>query len=105
MEEFTNLDPNNLVIFYFVATEKSLTAAADKLHLTQPAITYHIKLLEEYTRVKLIEFKKHQVILTPPGKEVFKYAQEIFQQKSLNMETESWSRNTHKHRKSRKNRL
>lgn len=82
MESFTNLDPSNLVIFYYVATEKSLTSAAEKLHLTQPAITYHIKVLEEYTRVKLIEFKKHQVILTPPGKELFKYAEEIFHQLS-----------------------
>jgi DNA-binding transcriptional LysR family regulator len=80
MEAFPNLDPNNLVIFYYVATEKSLTSAAERLHLTQPAITYHIKSLEEYTRVKLIEFKKHQVILTPSGKELFKYAEEIFQQ-------------------------
>jgi LysR family transcriptional regulator, transcriptional activator of the cysJI operon len=82
MEVFTNLDPNNLVIFYYVATEKSLTSAADIMHLTQPAITYHIKALEEYTRVKLIEFKKHQVILTPSGKELFKYAEEIFHQLS-----------------------
>jgi hypothetical protein len=29
MELFPNLDPNNLVIFYIVATEKSLTAAAE----------------------------------------------------------------------------
>jgi LysR family transcriptional regulator, transcriptional activator of the cysJI operon len=82
MEDFTNLDPNNLVVFYFVVTEKSLTSAAEKLHLTQPAITYHIKSLEEYTRVKLIEFKKHQVMLTPSGKELFKYAEEIYHQLS-----------------------
>jgi LysR family transcriptional regulator, transcriptional activator of the cysJI operon len=80
VEAFPNLDPNNLIIFYYVAKERSLTAAAEKLHLTQPAITYHIKILEEYTRVKLIEFKKHQVILTPSGKELFKFAEEIFQQ-------------------------
>jgi DNA-binding transcriptional LysR family regulator len=80
METFPNLDADNLVVFYVVATEKSLTAAAEKLFLTQPAITYRIKTLEEYTRVRLLEIKKHQVTLTPPGQEVYKYAREIFQQ-------------------------
>ena len=80
METFPNLDADNLVVFYVVATEKSLTAAAEKLFLTQPAITYRIKMLEEYTRVRLLEIKKHQVTLTPPGQEVYKYAREIFQQ-------------------------
>jgi LysR family transcriptional regulator, transcriptional activator of the cysJI operon len=80
METFPNLDPNNLVIFYVVVNEKSLTSAAEKLFLTQPAITYRLKSLEEYTRVKLLEFKKHQVQLTPSGEEVYKYAKEIFQQ-------------------------
>lgn len=82
MENFPNLDPTNLVVFYVVVTEKSLTSAAEKLFLTQPAITYRIKSLEEYTRVKLLDIKKHQVFLTPAGEEVFKYAREIFQQLS-----------------------
>jgi DNA-binding transcriptional LysR family regulator len=80
METFPNLDPNNLVIFYVVVIEKSLTSAAEKLFLTQPAITYRLKSLEEYTRVKLLDIKKHQVLLTPSGEEVFKYAREIFHQ-------------------------
>jgi DNA-binding transcriptional LysR family regulator len=80
MEVFPNLDPNNLVIFYVVVNEKSLTSAAEKLFLTQPAISYRLKSLEEYTRVKLMEIKKHQVLLTPSGEEVYKYAREIYQQ-------------------------
>jgi len=80
METFPSLDADNLVVFYVVATEKSLTAAAEKLFLTQPAITYRIRTLEEYTRVRLVEIKKHQVTLTPPGQEVYKYAREIYQQ-------------------------
>jgi len=79
METVPNLDPNNLVVFYVVAVEKSLTSAAEKLFLTQPAITYRIRTLEEYTRVKLIEVRKHQVVLTPAGEDMFKYAREIYQ--------------------------
>jgi DNA-binding transcriptional LysR family regulator len=75
-----NLDPNNLVIFYLVAKEGSLSAAADRLFLTQPAITYRLKSLEESTGVKLLEFKKRQVTLTPHGQELFKYAEEIYRQ-------------------------
>ncbi len=80
METFPNLDADNLVVFYVVATEKTLTAAAEKLFLTQPAITYRIKTLEEYTRVKLLDIRKHQLTLTPAGHEVYKYAKEIYQQ-------------------------
>jgi DNA-binding transcriptional LysR family regulator len=80
MATVPNLNLNNLVIFYVVAKEGSLSSAADKLFLTQPAITYHIQSLEEYTRVKLLEFKKRQVVLTPYGRELFKYAGEIYQQ-------------------------
>jgi DNA-binding transcriptional LysR family regulator len=75
-----NLNPNDLVIFYAVAKEKSLSAAAEKLFLTQPAITYHIQLLEQYTGVKLIDFKKRQIVLTQHGKDLLKYAGEIYDQ-------------------------
>jgi DNA-binding transcriptional LysR family regulator len=73
-----NLNPNDLVIFYFVAKEKSLSSAAERVYLTQPAVTYHIQTLEKYTKVKLIEFKKRQIILTPHGEALFKYAEEIY---------------------------
>ena len=75
-----NLDPNSLVIFYLVAKEKSLSAAADRLFLTQPAITYRLKSLEEATGLKLLEFKKRQVALTPHGQELYRYAEEIYNQ-------------------------
>jgi LysR family transcriptional regulator, transcriptional activator of the cysJI operon len=75
-----NLNPNDLVIFYAVAREKSLSSAAEKLFLTQPAITYHIQSLEQYTGVKLIDSKKRQIVLTQHGKELLKYAGEIYNQ-------------------------
>ncbi|HDP80340.1 MAG TPA: LysR family transcriptional regulator [Spirochaetes bacterium] len=74
-----NLNPNDLVIFCVVAKEKSLSSAAEKLSLTQPAVTYHIQSLEKFTRVKLIEFKRHQATLTPHGQELLKYAEGIYE--------------------------
>jgi DNA-binding transcriptional LysR family regulator len=68
------------VIFYTVVKEKSLSSAAEKLFLTQPAVTYHIQQLEEYTRVKLVDFKKRQIVLTSHGKGLLKYAAEIYRQ-------------------------
>ena len=43
----SKLGLQSLIVFYYVATEESITSAADKLCLTQPTITYHIKSLEE----------------------------------------------------------
>lgn len=76
----SNLNADDLIIFYFVAKEKSLSSAAERLFLTQPAVTYRIKSLEEYTHVKLLDFKKRQVVLTSHGQELFKYAEEIYRQ-------------------------
>lgn len=79
MPMIPNLNPNDLVIFCVVAREKSLSSAAEKLSLTQPAISYHIQTLEKFTRVKLIEFKRHRATLTPHGLELFKYAEGIYE--------------------------
>ena len=79
MPMIPNLNPNDLVIFCVVAKERSLSSAAEKLFLTQPAITYHIQSLEKFTRVKLIEIKRHQATLTPHGQELLKYAEGIYE--------------------------
>jgi len=49
------LDVYNLVVFYLVVNEKSLTAAAEKLFLSQPTVTYHIKSLEKSVGTKLLD--------------------------------------------------
>lgn len=72
-------DINSLIIFYFVANEASVTAAADKLFLTQPTVTYHIKSLENSIGLKLLDVKKQKVYLTPAGTGLFNYAKEIYQ--------------------------
>ena len=61
------LDIQNLIVFYYVATEESLTSAADKLCLSQPTVTYHIRTLEANIGVKLLDVKKQKVFLTRAG--------------------------------------
>ncbi|MFT6204762.1 MAG: DNA-binding transcriptional LysR family regulator [Spirosomataceae bacterium] len=73
MEDF------RLRVFYAVAKNKSFTKAADELFITQPAITKHIKLLEESLDVRLFDRRNHLIRLTIAGEVVFKYATEIFQ--------------------------
>jgi len=70
----------HLVVFYFVASEKSITSAAEKLCLTQPAVTHHIKSLEQSACIKLLDIKKKKVCLTHAGEGLFKYAAEVYQQ-------------------------
>jgi DNA-binding transcriptional LysR family regulator len=76
----SKLELHSLIVFYFVASEKSITSAAEKLCLTQPTVTYHIKSLEKNTGQKLIDIRKKRVFLTQAGSGLFGYANEIYQQ-------------------------
>lgn len=74
------LDIHSLIVFYFVATEESLTGAAEKLCLSQPTVTYHIRTLETHIGIKLLEIKRQKVILTPAGVGLLRYAAEVYRQ-------------------------
>ncbi len=71
-----NLD--NLIAFLFVATEKSFSGAAEKLFLTQPAVTTKIKCLEKQFGVKLLVTTRKELQLTEVGKAVLPLAEEIY---------------------------
>lgn len=76
---------SKLTTFINVAKLKSYTRAAELLNLTQPAVTQHIKQLEEYYDVKLIKKKGRQISLTEEGELLFKNAKE-FEANSLLLE-------------------
>lgn len=75
-----NLDVHQLIVFYTVATEQSISIAADKLCLTQPTVSYHLKSLEKYFGTKLFNVKKQRVYLTQKGHELYPYTKEIWEQ-------------------------
>ncbi|TXD84075.1 LysR family transcriptional regulator [Subsaximicrobium wynnwilliamsii] len=56
-----------LQVFLSVAMRLSFSKAAEDLHITQPAITRHIKLLEEHFNQKLFERKGNSIALTKAG--------------------------------------
>lgn len=56
-----------LRVFCEVATQQSVSAAAKILHISQPAVTQHIKLLEEAFHTPFFIRSRHGVTLTEAG--------------------------------------
>jgi DNA-binding transcriptional LysR family regulator len=73
-----SLNPNDLIVFHFVVSERSIKLAAEKLCLAQPTVSYHIKTLERSVGTKLFESKKGSLRLTQTGKDLAKYASQIY---------------------------
>src|SRR6185312_11346598 len=54
-----------------VAAGGSVTAAANKLHLTQPAVTLQLRNLQQLTGLPLLQRTSDGMILTPAGQEIY----------------------------------
>ncbi len=65
--------------FYWVASLKSVTRAAEKLHLTQSAMSSRIAALEEELGVLLLDRRDKQFRLTVAGSRFFTYAQRLLE--------------------------
>ena len=63
-------------IFVFVAKEGNITKASEKLNISQPAVTKHIKNLEEQLGVTLFKRNKYGMELTDKGRELYKEVSE-----------------------------
>jgi DNA-binding transcriptional LysR family regulator len=74
----TNFNLNQLRVFHSVATLMSFTRAAEKLHLTQPGISKHIKDLEEHYGNKLFNRLGKKVALTQAGEVLFEAVTKMF---------------------------
>lgn len=66
-----------LQVFHAVAKYLSFTKAADALFMTQPAVTFQIKQLEEQFATRLFERRHGSILLTPAGELVLSYAERI----------------------------
>jgi DNA-binding transcriptional LysR family regulator len=66
-----------LQVFHAVAKQLSFTKAADVLFMTQPAVTFQIKQLEEHFNTRLFDRGHGRIALTPAGEVVFGYAERI----------------------------
>ena len=64
--------------FHFVATCGGFSRAAEKLHLTQPAISDQVRKLEDEYDVLLFNRQKKQVALTTFGKKLLEVTHRMF---------------------------
>ncbi|MCU7905124.1 MAG: LysR family transcriptional regulator [Candidatus Thiodiazotropha sp. (ex Epidulcina cf. delphinae)] len=67
-----------LQVFHTVARLLSFTKAAETLHMTQPAVTFQIRQLEEYFNTRLFDRTHNRISLTEAGERVYGYADRIF---------------------------
>ncbi len=66
-----------LQVFHAVAKQLSFTKAAEVLFMTQPAVTFQIKQLEEHFNTRLFDRGHGRIALTPAGELVLAYAERI----------------------------
>lgn len=66
-----------LHVFFTVASRLSFSRAAEELHITQPAVTRHIKQMEQHFNQKLFERKGNSISLTKAGEVLFIHTKEI----------------------------
>lgn len=66
-----------LQVFCAVAKHLSFTRAAEALFMTQPAVTFHIRQLEEQLNSRLFERRHGNISLTSTGDLVLSYAEKI----------------------------
>ena len=70
---------NNYKVFYNVAKYKSLSKAAEKLYISQPAISKSISKLEEGLEIKLFDRTSKGVMLTDEGEVLYKHIESAFE--------------------------
>ena len=71
-----------LRLFAAVAEHRSVTRAAEEVHLTQPAVSIQIKRLEGKVGMPLIEHIGKELHLTVAGEEVFDAAKDVLERLS-----------------------
>ena len=72
-----DLPPNQLRTFLAVARRLSFTRAAEELHLTQPAVSMHIRKLERAIGATLFDHIGRRVGLTATGQVLSAYAERV----------------------------
>jgi len=71
------LNINQLKTFITVVEEGSLSAAAERLNLTQPAVSLHIQNAEDYFGVGLLNRRGKEMELTPVGNILFREGKKL----------------------------
>jgi len=75
-----NYTLNQLQVFLKIAQTKSITRAAEELHLTQPAVSIQLKNFQAQFDVPLTEVIGRKIYITDFGREIAKAAETIIEQ-------------------------
>lgn len=70
---------HHLSVFFAIAETGSLTAAARRLHISQPALSRELRAFEERLAVALFERHPRGMRLTQAGEVLHRYAQRLFE--------------------------
>lgn len=73
------MSDRRLQVFHSVARHLSFTKAAEALHMTQPAVTFQVRQLEEQFNTRLFDRTHNRISLTEAGERVYHYAKQIFE--------------------------
>jgi DNA-binding transcriptional LysR family regulator len=73
----THMADRRLQAFHAVAKHLSFTKAADALCMTQPAVTFQIRQLEEQFNTRLFDRTNGRITLTPAGVVALDYAERV----------------------------
>ncbi len=71
------MDIRVLQYFVTIARERTISRAAERLHLTQPTLSRQLKDLEEELAVSLFNRSNREMTLTEDGQYLYNRAQEI----------------------------
>ncbi len=73
------MSDRRLQVFHTVARLLSFTKAAEELHMTQPAVTFQVRQLEEQFNTRLFDRTHNRISLTDAGRRVYGFGEKIFQ--------------------------
>src|SRR5260221_14446522 len=71
------VDIRKFRLFVAVYEAGSITRAAEREHIAQPALTVHVQQMEEELNVKLFERSAHGVNPTPAGRHFYAICQDL----------------------------
>jgi DNA-binding transcriptional LysR family regulator len=73
------MDIRQLRYFIAIVEERKISAAAERLHISQPPLSQHLKTMEDELGTKLVERNSKFLEVTEAGKSLYKYALQMTQ--------------------------
>lgn len=80
------MDDKDWIILKTISEEKNITKAAERLYISQPALSYRLKNLEKEFGAKIVLRNTTGIAFTPQGEHLLKYALEMLTQLAITKE-------------------